>query len=396
MNKPLRIGLIMQGGRSWLGGTEYIKNIALALSKLPEDIRLTFQVYILHSQSIEYDVKVSLDACVTSFISLEEKLPSLSIPNRLNWKIQRTLLKRLNPRLDNFLKSNLDFIYPYYSPNLVNSSSCQTCPWIYDFQHKYLPELFSVQEIASRNQEFELIAKRSQRVVLSSKTAESDFHRFFPNSSCKTEVLPFRTIRPLEWCQGNPEAIQQKYCLPDRFFLISNQFWQHKNHLLVFKALKLLKEQGVHPILACTGHIYDHRKPEFSDEILRTIHQLGIAQQIYLLGLIPKLDQVQLLRRSIAVIQPSLFEGWSTVVEDARCLGKVILLSDFPVHLEQNPPHSVLFNRYSPNNLASAMAEQWHALKPGPHTKQEHEASLNNHKQVRAFGEQFLKIACEN
>ena len=228
---------------------------------------------------------------------------------------------------------------------------------------------------------------------MSSKTAESDFQKFFPEATHKSKVLSFRTSPTSIWYEVDPGQVQQEYSLPDRFFLVSNQFWQHKNHLLLFKALKLLQEKSIHPIVVCTGHIYDGRQPDYSDTILQTIHKLGIAQQVYLLGIIPRLAQVQLMRRSLAVIQPSLFEGWSTIVEDARCLGKPVILSNIPVHIEQHPPSGLFFERNSPESLAPLLADCWEHLLPGPDLKQEVIARTNSLNEVQAFGYRFLEIA---
>ncbi|MFM6026116.1 MAG: hypothetical protein ACKPER_24915 [Dolichospermum sp.] len=41
-----------------------------------------------------------------------------------------------------------------------------------------------------------------------------------------------------------------------------------------------------------------------------------------------------------------------------------MILSDFPVHLEQNPPGSVFFERHSPQELADLMAKWWKQLSP--------------------------------
>ncbi|MEZ4901449.1 MAG: hypothetical protein R2822_06650 [Spirosomataceae bacterium] len=51
--------------------------------------------------------------------------------------------------------------------------------------------------------------------------------------------------------------------------------------------------------------------------------------------MIPRAHQLGLMKHALAVIQPSKFEGWSTVVEDAKSLQKQILLSRIPVHVEQ-------------------------------------------------------------
>jgi hypothetical protein len=129
------------------------------------------------------------------------------------------------------------------------------------------------------------------------------------------------------------------------------------------------------------------------DIILQAISTYGLANQIYLLGLIPKIDQIQLMRHSLAVIQPSLFEGWSTVVEDARCLGKKIILSDIPVHMEQDPPDSVYFDRYSPQQLADLISEWWMNLPSGVNSELENLALKRSEQDVKQYGYQFLEIA---
>jgi hypothetical protein len=116
---------------------------------------------------------------------------------------------------------------------------------------------------------------------------------------------------------------------------------------------------------------------------------------VYFLGLIPKFEQVQLMRQSLAVIQPSLFEGWSTLVEDARSLGKTMILSDLPVNLEQDPPHSIFFDRTSPEQLAQRIEELWLERSPGSDLEAEHQARENSYAEVQAYGYRFLEIAKE-
>ena len=313
--------------------------------------------------------------------------------NRIKWRVIGQLFKIPNYRLDTFFKkNNFDFVYPYFCSQ-KGPAFKKSAAWIPDFQHKYLPQYFTAKEIKERDRAFELTAKYASTVVLSSKCAAADFKTFYPQAALKAEVLPFRSIPRARWSECNPMDTQKKYCLPDKFFIISNQFWQHKNHLTVFKALKLLKDKAINPVIVCTGHIYDYRQPEYSDIILQAIHQSGLASQVYLLGLIPKIDQIQLLRRSIALLQPSLFEGWSTVVEDARFLGKPVILSDIPVHIEQNPPKSLYFRRSSPESLAPLMADYWKSFSPGPDLEQESIARETNKKEVLEFAENFIRIA---
>jgi glycosyltransferase involved in cell wall biosynthesis len=337
MTDPLRIALIMQGGRDWIGGVEYIKNIILALDALPSAYRSAFRVYLIDTQSF-------------------------------------------------------DFVYPYVD-HRSRRRPYRSAAWIYDFQHKYLPHLFSTKEIEKRDKIFAHIAKYADTVVLNSRDVEADFHKFFPESRQKSRVVPYKICFPSSIFESIPQKTQEKYHLPDKFFLISNQFWQHKNHMLVFEALKLLGNDSIHPSVVCTGHVYDSRQPEYSDRVLRGIHALGLGKQVFLLGLIPKSDQIHLMRRALAVIQPSLFESWNIGVEEARALGKPMVLSDLPSHLEQSPPDSVFFERTSCEKLAGILADWWHHLSPGPDLDRERVARGAAPNSVRDFGRRFLRLA---
>lgn len=393
MSKPLQICLVMQGGLGWIAGIEYVKNIALALGSLPQEIRSTFELSLVCSKSINKDIQEQVNPYLDKLFYEEEHLQPVTLFNRARWKAIKTVTGQFSPRLDRFLREkSIDFVYPYLSKDSSNQPY-RSAECIFDFQHKYLTQFFSNQEIQDRDHWFSTIANMSSSIVLNSKSAEADFHHFFPENAHKTKVISFKTVPLPKWFEGNPEKTQKEYFLPDRFFLISNQFWQHKNHLIVFEALKLLRKESIYPIVVCTGHIYDHRRPEHSDIVLQAIHKSGIADQVRLLGLIPKFDQMQLMRRAIAVLQPSLFEGWSTLVEDSRLLGKPIILSNLPVHLEQHPPHGVFFDGNSSEDLARLLGDWWQNLTPGPDGEKEAIAIREAQKEVQDFGYRFLELA---
>ncbi len=397
MKEILHIGLIMRYGKEWIGGTEYIKNIILALASLPEETRSTFRLSLICGQSVDRVYYSQVIPYLDHVYPLD--LESMLEPGDQD----RALLGQFREKAATFLgygkdhpfdgflkKAGIDFIYPY-SENI--KLSCRYASWIYDFQHRYLSHLFSKYEIDKRDGVFLRIALEDGTVVFSSQHAASDFQKFYPEAKSKPRVLPFRVYPESSWYEGDPVKVQKEYTLPDRFFIVSNQFWTHKNHLVVFEALKLLQEQGVYPVVVCTGSLYDYRQPDYSNTILQAIHRLGVARQVLLLGLIPRTDQVQLLRRSLAVIQPSLFEGWNTVVEEARCLAKPIILSDIAVHREQTPPESIFFPPASAETLKGILGEWWQRLTPGPERVQESAVRARALEEVSRFGYHFLEIA---
>jgi hypothetical protein len=114
---------------------------------------------------------------------------------------------------------------------------------------------------------------------------------------------------------------------------------------------------------------------------------------VIILGLVPRRAQIEMMRRSLAVVQPSLFEGWSTVVEDARVLGKPLLLSDIPVHREQNPPQAQFFPPDSVEKLADLLAGAWESYAPGPNHDLEAAAHQAAQARIVEVGRRFLQLA---
>jgi hypothetical protein len=99
-----------------------------------------------------------------------------------------------------------------------------------------------------------------------------------------------------------------------------------------------------------------------------------------------------LFRRAVAVVQPSLFEGWSALVEDARTFDKRIYVSDIPVHREEQPSNAVFFQPDRPDELAELVAQDWPDLRPGPDLAREDEARSEMRRRALIFARLFLEI----
>jgi glycosyltransferase involved in cell wall biosynthesis len=170
---------------------------------------------------------------------------------------------------------------------------------------------------------------------------------------------------------------------------LPNQLWVHKNHRIAFEAVRALRDRGVDLRLVCTGAAEDPREPEHPQALAAYVDENRLADRIHILGVVPRDDYVQLLRGADAVVQPSLFEGWSSTVEDARALGKRLLLSDLPVHREQSPDGSRFFEPHDSEALAALMAEAGADAVPEP------EALERQSGRVRDYARTFVGIARE-
>jgi glycosyltransferase involved in cell wall biosynthesis len=264
--------------------------------------------------------------------------------------------------------------------------------WIPDFQHVHLSYLFNPEEIKARDSRFREGCKHADIVIVSSKNAQKDLADFAPDQLHKSRISNFVSNVPKNIWDKDPSILISKYGIPEKFFYLPNQFWKHKNHITVLESLKILKDKGIRPSIVFTGNPTDYRNPEYIKELNKCIDDWGLRDQLFILGMVEHDDVLLLIRQSIAVINPSLFEGWSTTVEESKSIGKRTILSDIEVHREQAPPFCDYFDPKDPIGLAEILAVRWNELKSGPDLELEATAKNSLPKRISAYADNFLQI----
>lgn len=375
----LKIALNELGGNQWTGGITYRTNLLKAMEIAYPELKLYF---ISISQEPNKDIQNLV-------------LVKLEKGNKLERFIDRFIKKYLN--YDYLLTKsisqlNIDIVFPH---SLKTGNKIKTIYWIPDFQFMHLPHLYSSKQIAGFTTKLKRYFRNADLIIVSSKDAETDFKSFAPEFIAKVRVMEFVAHIPNNLYDINPEDIGKIYNLPIDFLYVPNQFWAHKNHTLILQALKILKERKIEPVIVCSGNPIDTRNPGYFAEFLKLIAEFGLHNQIIILGLLPHNHVYCLMRQSKCVLNPSLFEGWSTSVEEAKSIGKRMILSDLSVHVEQNPKNSLFFLRNDPNDLANAIEKFWNEVPGGPDLKMEQEAIAAQPKRMKEFANKFIDICKE-
>jgi glycosyltransferase involved in cell wall biosynthesis len=227
--------------------------------------------------------------------------------------------------------------------------------WLPDFQHRRLPEMFGrrawwQRELGNRAQ-----IRTARAVMVSSESARADCEELYPAARGKIQVVPFAVELTEEAFAVSAEEVRARYGLAGEFFYLPNQFWKHKNHAGVIRALGLLRERGIRLVVAASGTQADPRHPHLMDELRALVAQLRLEDQFRFLGMVSRADVYALMRAATAVLNPSTFEGWSTTVEEAKAMGVPLVLSDLPVHREQVGEAGSYFDPRSPGAIADCL-----------------------------------------
>jgi glycosyltransferase involved in cell wall biosynthesis len=210
-------------------------------------------------------------------------------------------------------------------------------------------------------------------LMVSSEAARSDLERLYGVSPDRCVVVPFAIAAPDPDALPEAREVRVRYGLPERFFYLPNQFWKHKNHITVCRALQILRERRREVVVAASGNPADPRNPTLYETLRTFVVEAGIEDSFRFLGMLPHRDLLGLMRASLAVINPSLFEGWSTTVEEAKSFGVPLVLSDLAVHREQ-APSAFFFTAKDASALAGLLENRAEELAPGPRPEAEAEA----------------------
>jgi len=379
----LRVAFTLISSTRWTGGYNYLLNLFAALAQ--------FQ-----SSNIKPVLFCGEDAAEQDLLPFKE-LTSIEVirstvfnSSNRSWRLLDSVLTGNDSKAARiFSENSIDVVFEnavFYGWRF----SIPVIAWMPDFQHRRLRDHFGFSAYWRRELGFRMQVFSGRLLMLSSEDARSDCESFYPGSKGRTAVVRFAVPIPDELVLDQPEQIAESYKLPMHFFFLPNQFWKHKNHGLVLKALEKLKASGIDITVAATGNPNDPRHPDYLAGLMKQITCSGLEDSFRILGMIPRSHVISLMRCCIALINPSRFEGWSSTVEEARYLQVRMLLSDIKVHREQMGNGAEYFSLDNPEDLAEKMLRFFQLANS---TKQgEMKSDALSTDPVRRFADDFFSV----
>ena len=379
----IRIAFTLIGGKNWTGGYNYLLNLVRALSAHASD-----RVQPVLFFGMDIDEK---DAAPFAHIA-----GVVVIRNAVFDEVCKR--RRLRGALLTGCDQEAATVFAVHGINVVFEPAqfygwrfpVPAVAWIPDFQHRYLRHLFDFTAYWKREIGFQAQILSGRHVMLSSEDARRDCERFYPITRGRTHVVRFAV--PAENVPDPVAArvVADGYGLPESFFFLPNQFWKHKNHECVIHALQILKTRGREVVVALSGKQLDPRDPEHFPAMQRTIEANSLRPNVRLLGLIPHAHIPALMQSCSALINPSMFEGWSTTVEEAKAMGTPMILSSLRVHREQSQD-ALFFDPTSPEQLADIL-DRFVPVGIEERAQMSSSAAQGAAVNMRIFADEFVKL----
>lgn len=385
MTRRLRIAFPIVSSQAWLGGFNYQLNLVRSLATHAAD--RVEAVAFFGDDATAGDIAAF---AATAGVEVERDA-AFALAGRGARLVRALFLGQDRDAVAAFAARRVDVVFEsarFYGRRLPQAAIA----WFPDFQHRRLPQLFSRAAWWRRDLGFRMQLRHGRTVLLSSEDARRDCESYYPQSRGRTRVLRFPAVVDAADLAADPAAVRAQYGIPERFVFLPNQFWRHKNHAIVVEALGMLHRRGVAACVVATGSTRDPRDPALFDGLRARLDALGASSLFRTLGVVPRAHVIALMRSCAAFLNPSVCEGWSSGVEEAKLFGVPMLLSDLGVHREQAGSNAEYFATGDAATLAGLLAD---AMTGDHDTILPRQPAAAAGASARAYADAFADIAQE-
>jgi glycosyltransferase involved in cell wall biosynthesis len=271
---------------------------------------------ILRKQNLQFIVLAHRKSRILDDLKIEYKIIKLSIFDYLYLIFQNSFLFKLLVNKIKFLSpfekkiKRIDikfvfFLFTSYKALLLQDTSFSST--VFDTCHKDFPEFF---ETKSFNifyfREFlnKIILPMSSIIITESSELKEKIIKFYQLDSNRIISIPNLVSELLLRSKdvANINTVKNKYNLNNNFYFYPAQFWSHKNHLIILRAIKKMKEQNKNIYFVFCGHDKGHLR-----FIVNKIKEYKIIENIKILGHLPETEIIALYLLSDALVMPTYF-----------------------------------------------------------------------------------------
>lgn len=346
------------------GGGVFQYGLSIADSLIKYSNKYNYKIVEYGSESLNWLVYTNSGNVDHVFISNKKSSLKHKIKLVCNLAIRNNFFNVQNDEMISQIKNHRIklLIIPY--PSLFGFQN--KIPYIVsipDIMHKYFPSFpeYPLKARVTRNIIYKNASKYSVFAIVDSMQGANDLNSFYNIPMRKIKVIPY--IPPAYIYKYKNMTIETasnilaKYSIPNKFLFYPAQFWYHKNHIRLFKAIKLL------------GDIYQEKfyiilvgSPKESfifRNIMKFIKENSMSDQIIYLGYVSDKEMVALYKKAIALVFLSLLGPTNIPPLEAMVLGTPVICSNLFSMPDQIGDAGLLFNPFEVKDISDKIYKIW-------------------------------------
>tara|TARA_Y100000389_G_scaffold167749_1_gene173061 strand:- start:844 stop:2004 length:1161 start_codon:yes stop_codon:yes gene_type:complete len=380
-NRKINLGFVLNYSyNSWVGGFNYHLNLFKSINQFNKKIKI---IIFVNNKISSHDQKLLNNYKIIK-------------TDKFNYGFNKNKISKIITKLKIFLfgrDKDLDSFFLKYKIDVLShftylgkNSLIKSIPIIWDFQEIHNPESFSRKDLILRKINTFMCNIHSNKVILGGNHALRDYRKII--GSNKTNGIALSQIYKIDLNLKKKKLLFKKFNLPNKkFFIVPNQYWAHKNHILILKSLKFLdKIKKTNFFIVSTGNTNNWRDQNYFKYIKNYLNKNKI-KNYFILGIVSHEDLINLTYYSEGLINPSKSEGWSNSVELAKSLNKINLISKINCHKEQSNELSYLFKINDYKKLSELLIRKYNIKKTSTN-----KLTNINKKNFNKFGKKYFEI----
>lgn len=231
----------------------------------------------------------------------------------------RAFLPLANPLSD--LLESADFAHLMMPLPLQSDKALLTT--IFDVTPMLMPEMYPWHSRLIFQQSIQQLKARGSRFTTISQQTGDDLSRLF--SIEKSAIYPIHLGVDDDFCipddPGRSKQVREKYSLPERYFFYAGSMHKRKNLPTALDAYTLFKRSDA----TNTRLVIAGRMELGGNELLKQIEKRELSQDVVLPGYLDANDLPFVIADSVALLYPSLYEGFGLPVIEAMMCGTPVI-----------------------------------------------------------------------
>lgn len=223
----------------------------------------------------------------------------------------------------------------------------------YLYDGRRFPELAAKRQLLYRVPTNANICRWAKSIIVLSDIDKQQVMESYGLPAERINVIPLTVPRYI-YETPTPADFDSRYQLPAKYFFYPAQFWEHKNHKNVLRALAALKPELPDLKLVLVGS-----KKNAWDSIVRLMHELDLTDDVHILGYVPDADMPELYRRARALIFASCCGPTNIPPLEALELGCPMALAEATCMPERVGDAALVFHQDSVEEMADCMRRLW-------------------------------------
>jgi len=332
-SKKMKIAVFIGSDMQEGGGFQYESVILNTMQKYHNSPGIVFEYYTLNKK-ISKDYKYLGIPVKEIDENLFQKIHRISLLNLYLYRLYKKIHLQYSSIEKRLKKDSVDLVYFLYPSNightLVSMSYIYT---LWDLGHLELlelPEMSYDKQFEKREETYTHSLKKAFKIIVDGDYGKKNVVRRYNLDERRVEVLKFLpNIRVIS--NGKYVDIKEKYKITGDYIFYPAQFWSHKNHIYILKAIKTLKEEKNIKI----NVIFSGSDKGNLDYILKVSREYGVDSLVHYIGFAPDSEIPYLYKQSLSLVMPTLLGPTNIPPLEAFYYGTPVCYSDTPFFREQ-------------------------------------------------------------